>query len=125
MGCFYGLHRKYCTAFAITAFYVVMQLFLLLCCGGPSSASLQDRGSIHVMEAVKNLSSTSPVQRAIEKARLLSFSIKTLAVSRALSEAFSEGLSLTARRASSWLLWELFVGDEQESHPSSDMVARK
>ena len=34
-------------------------------------------------------------------------------------------LNLAAERTSSRALWDVFIGDEQESQPSSDMVARK
>ncbi len=119
-----SLPKRYSCAMAVTAFYIIMQVFLLLACDGPSASNLQDRGSIYVMEAVKSLSSTTLSPRTADT-RLSSLSVKAVPAPRALAEAFSEGLNLAVERARSWTLWDIFIGDEQESQPSSDMVARK
>ena len=76
------------------------------------------------MEAMKSISSTTLSPRTAET-RFAPLSVKTDPVPRTLSEAFSVGLYLVAERTSSRALWDVFIGDEQESQPSSDMVARK
>ena len=119
-----GLHKRYSCAMMVTAFYIIVQAFLLLACEGPSASCLQDRGSIYVMEAMKSISSTTLSQRTTET-RLSSLSVMTAPAPRAISEAFSDGLNLAAERTRSWVLWDIFIGSEQESHPSSDRVARK
>ena len=124
MGYVCGLHKKYFCAMTVTAFYIIVQTFLLLAYEGPSVSSLQDPGSIYVMEAMKSISSTTLSPRTAET-RFAPLPVKTDPVPRTLSEAFSEGLNLVAERTSSRALWDVFIGDEQESQPSSDMVARK
>ena len=124
MGYVCGLHKKYFCAMTVTAFYSIVQTFLLIAYEGPSVSSLQDPGSIYVMEAMKSISSTTLSPRTAET-RFAPLSVKTDPVPRTLSEAFSEGLNLVAERTSSRALWDVFIGDEQESQPSSDMVARK
>ena len=61
-----GLHKRYSCAMMVTAIYIIVKAFLLLACEGPSASSLQARGSIYVMEAMKIISSTTLSQRTTE-----------------------------------------------------------
>ncbi|MEG1823628.1 MAG: hypothetical protein RR501_02505 [Cloacibacillus sp.] len=121
---FAGNARKSYYAMLIAAFYISLQAFIMLSVESPFPSDMHSASDLYVVHAVKNVNDGTLVSSRSGAAQRFS-QLKTAFLPRPLAVAFSKSMRISAERPREWEQWNLSVGCEQQSHPSSEMVFRK